>query len=125
MEERRRNGRWQINQEARISLLEEKPVLLEGTVDDITFRGAKVSLKQPLPEKPTLSLNISIWPGLVLSGLEVIVAWRKETEETNTYGFSFNRIKDIDKQKIYDFVSENFPQEISRQWWKGIEVKKE
>lgn len=117
MEEHRRNARWQINQEARFSLLEEKPVLLEGMVDDIALRGAKVSLKQKLPNTPTLSLKMSIWPGLILNGLEITVAWRKETQDVNAYGLSFDKIRDLDKQKIYDFVSDNFMQEITKHWW--------
>lgn len=118
MEERRRNGRWQINQEARFNLLAETPLLLDGVIHDITLRGAKISLREKLPEKATLNLNIDVASELFLSAIEVTVVWRKETAEADTYGFSFNQIKDADKQKIYDFVYRNFPQEITRHWWK-------
>lgn len=117
IEERRRNSRWQINQERKINVLEDNPFLLDGIIDDITFRGARVSLRHRLPEKTVLSLTINSPMGLVLGGLEATVVWRRESEEINIYGLSFNRINDRNKQKIYDFVYDNFPQEITRHWW--------
>mgnify|MGYP001561131299 CR=1 FL=1 len=117
MEEQRKNNRWQINQGAKINLLEEEPLLLEGVINDITLKGAKITLKEKLPQKPALDLNINIAPGLLINNLKVTVAWRKESEELNTYGLFFNWIDDKKKQEIYDFVYKNSPQEITKHWW--------
>lgn len=120
MEERRRNGRWQINQEARVSLLGETPLSLDCVINDITFRGVKVSLNQKLPETAALNINIDLPGGTSLNALEAETVWYQEMRGRHTYGFRFRRIMDADKGKIYAFVYKNFPQEITQCWWRGM-----
>lgn len=120
MEERRRNGRWQINKSVRLNLSGEYPVSLDGLIEDISNRGVKVSLRQKLPKEVVLNIDINLTEDVSLKDLEITVAWHKEAENLNSYGVSFKKIRDMDKDKIYNFVYKNFPQQIREQWWKGI-----
>ena len=43
--------------------------------------------------------------------------------EKNIYGLSFNRIEDSVRTRIGEYVKENFPNLLVKQWWKGAQMK--
>lgn len=121
MEDKRRNIRWQINKDAKIDLLGDEPEHLNCVIKDICVRGVKVCVSRKLPQEATININLDLCADVSLKDVEAKVAWRQESEEANVYGLSFERIREMDKTKIYDFVYRDFPQEIRKGWWQGLE----
>lgn len=119
MPERRNLGRWQINQQAKVKL-EGAEAFAECCINDVNFKGLKLSLSQRLTPDKFLKVQMMLSEDFILE-IEAWVVWHRRVMETNVYGLYFSRIKDSDKEKIYQFVRQNFPQEINKQWWGGGE----
>ncbi|OGX40570.1 MAG: hypothetical protein A2984_00755 [Omnitrophica WOR_2 bacterium RIFCSPLOWO2_01_FULL_41_12] len=111
---RRSLNRWQINRPARIKL-EGAEVFKECSIADINFKGLQIHLKSTLPQDTFLKLKIALSEDCLLD-VEVWVVWYKKKMENNIYGLYFTKITDMDKEKIYRFVYQNFPQEVSKIW---------
>ena len=121
MEDKRRNIRWQVDKDAKMDLLGDESGRLNCAIKDICVRGVRVCVNQKLPQEATININLDLCVDVSLRDVEAKVVWRQESEEANTYGLSFERIREMDKTKIYDFVHKNFPQEIRKGWWQGQE----
>ena len=123
MQDRRRCIRWQIDRQAQVKLeATQSPVAC--TVHDINFKGARVSLKETLPLDKTLKINIDLSREFSSFELEAWVAWHKTIDGYNLYGLYFTKVKDLDKEKIYQFMREYFPEKINQQWWKDLNAEK-
>lgn len=112
MQEQRRVLRWEIDSHAGIRL----PGLDESfycKIDNINFKGIKLHLPQVLKKGDKLALEIDLGHGLDLK-VEASVIWDRIQGSDNAYGFSFTRIRDIDKEKIYEFIWKNFPEQIKQ-----------
>lgn len=107
MTDKRQNIRWKINKRIDLNLMGDKPLAVETVLDDISIAGARLSLKERLPQE---EVN--------LFGLKAAVVWRRETQRTNTYGLSFRQIGEIEKNRIYAFVYSNFPDDIKEPPWR-------
>jgi c-di-GMP-binding flagellar brake protein YcgR len=112
---KRRFVRWQVNKEAK--------VLLEGalnpaicTVKEISFQGVQLCLKLKLPKDTFLKLRLILSEQFILD-VECWVVWHKGIEGINIYGLYFTKIKDADKEKIYQFIRRDFAHELHKQWW--------
>lgn len=116
MEEKRRNARWQINNLSSLDL-EGRPEAIDCIIRDISLRGMRVSLVQALPAGGLVRGSVNLSHEVRLNGLEARVVWSEKTGEGNNYGLYFEKIKDVDKTKIYDFVARNYPEEIHRHFW--------
>jgi hypothetical protein len=90
----------------------------ECVVKDVSMKGIQVSLPLKLPPETFVKLSITLSDNFNLD-LEVWVAWHRTVGDHNVYGLYFNKIKDADKDKLYQFIRNNFPEEIARQWWQG------
>ncbi|MDP2044396.1 MAG: PilZ domain-containing protein [Candidatus Omnitrophota bacterium] len=121
MEDKRRNIRWQINKDAKMDLLGGEPEQLNCAIKDICVRGVRVCVNRKLPQEATININLDLCVDVSLRDVEAKVVWRQASEEANAYGLSFERIREMDKTKIYDFVHRNFPKEIRKGWWQGQE----
>lgn len=114
--ERRNFVRWQIDRQVSTKLEgAEHPLTLK--VNDINLKGARISLKQRLPLDTSIRLNLPLSEGFVLD-IDALIAWHRVVNEENMYGLSFSRVRDNDKEKIFQFVRQEFPREIERHWWK-------
>ena len=51
---------------------------------------------------------------------EVWVVWNKAVGGVNHYGLFFTRLRDVDKEKIYQFINTYCPKEIVQKWWPGM-----
>jgi c-di-GMP-binding flagellar brake protein YcgR len=51
------------------------------------------------------------------------VVWQGTLEGLNTYGLLFTKIKDEDKERLYQFIHEDFREQINKQWWDGVVIK--
>lgn len=121
MDNRRRFARWQIDRQVKVKL-EGAEIFTDCTVKDISFKGLMVSLAMKLHLDTFLKLTLALAEELIME-LEVWVAWHKNVDGHNLYGFYFSRITDSDKEKIYQFVRKFYPQQLAKQWWIGTEPK--
>ena len=121
MQEHRHIIRWQINREARVKL-EGAGDFIDCRIKDINFKGICIALKEKLPVDSFLKLSIALSEEFVLEDTEVWVVWHKSSREgLNHHGLYFNRIKDSDREKIYQFSCKYFSEALRKQQWSGIE----
>ena len=48
------------------------------------------------------------------------IVWQKKTDQEIELGLYFTRIKDTDKNRIFSYVFDHFPQQVLRHWWSGV-----
>lgn len=114
MQIHRRCVRWQINKRAQIELA---GAFTDCVVLDMGFSGARISLERKLTHDAFLKLNINLSADLNFQ-VEAWVAWHKAREGINFYGIYFAKIRDADKERMFKFIRNNFPQQINKEWWK-------
>lgn len=117
-QEHRQFARWRVNQEVSVRL-EDRENPFDCKIEDIGLKGLRMRFPQELNTDNNLVLSIALGNGLLLN-IEASVAWNKVEGTGNICGLYFTRIRDIDKEKIYDFVQRNFPEQIKKQLWKGV-----
>jgi hypothetical protein len=116
MYERRKISRWRIDKPARIKF-EGSVSFIDCLVKDINFKGMQIVM--PLRFKADTYIKFK----LKLSDLfsiesEAWIAWHKNSDRHNIYGFLFTRLTDADKEVIYKFVYQSVPEAISHNLWK-------
>jgi len=117
MEERRSVARWQINKEAGLTF-EDGVSPIPCVVEDISTRGMKVSLRRELFPEAFSNFKLALAEDFAFdAGAQV--AWQDIAHERNIYGLSFNRIEESAKNRISEYVKNNFPGELVKQWWRG------
>lgn len=121
MDNRRRFNRWQIDRQAKVKL-EGAETFMDCTVKDIGLKGLMVSLGLKLHLDTFLKIILVLAEETILEP-EVWVVWHKSVDGHNLYGFYFSRIKDPDKEKIYQFIRKFYPEQLTKQWWAGLEPK--
>ena len=118
MEERRSYPRMKVNREA-VFRIENRSNPIACTVEDISVSGIRLALNKNL--LPEVFSNIGLAIGDILNfNLGAQVAWHDESEGRNTYGLSFNRIDDVDRNRISQYIRENSFKDLRDQWWKGL-----
>lgn len=115
MHDLRSCARWQVAKPIKLKL-DGKDDFKDCLVKDINFKGMQVLLKEKLPLDSYLRILIVLTESYVLN-IEAWIAWHKAENEKNIYGIYFSKITDSDRQKIYQFISKDFPEELSRKWW--------
>jgi c-di-GMP-binding flagellar brake protein YcgR len=117
MEERRRGARWQINQRAGLTV-KDGLSSIPCVVEDISTRGMRLSLKKSLFPEAFSNFNIALSDGFEFnSGAQV--AWSEKVYEEDVYGLSFSRIEEPVKNRIVQYIKDNFPDEMRKQLWSG------
>lgn len=116
MEERRRFTRWQIGKQARLKV-DGNDAPVDCYIADVSLKGLQLRSPRQLEQGIPIKLNIAISYEFMLN-VEASVAWHRVSNEDNIYGISFTRIRDADKEGIYRFVHNNFPEQLTQQWWK-------
>lgn len=122
MKSRRSCPRWQISWPAKVRI-GDKEDLTDCHINDINFKGIKLTLAEKLTPDTFINLSLILSSGLVLN-IEAWVAWHRTIEGLNTYGLYFNKIRDADKEKLFQFVRQNFPGQINQQCWAGLKKGK-
>lgn len=115
MNEKRVEPRWQINQEAGLTV-DGGVMPIPCLVEDISTRGMRISMRKNL--FPEVFSNFS----LVLSdnfslNLNAQVVWQNQGEGRNIFGLVFNRTEESLKFKIGEYVKNSFPAIMTKQWW--------
>ena len=113
----RQYARWHIDHQASVGVgLEDH---CNCQVRDVSLKGLQIILKSSLPKDTTVKLMVALSRDCVLN-VDAWVAWHKAQEDLNTYGLYFSRISDGDKEKIYRFLREHFPEAINRNWFPDV-----
>jgi hypothetical protein len=118
MMDRRRSNRWQIGWQSKLKL-EGAQNHCNCIVRDINFKGLNICSAIRFPRDTFLKLSLELCDDLCLD-IEAWVAWHRTVESKNIYGLYFTRIKDPDKESIYQFIGKNFPKQLYAQVWKGL-----
>jgi len=118
MQNRRSTSRWQINKPVSIKF-EGAVAFADCLLKDINLKGLQIvmGLKLAVDTHTKFSLVLSKEYSLEC---EAWVAWHKSIDTYNIYGLYFTKLKDIDKDKIYKFVYQNVPEEISKRLRRDI-----
>jgi hypothetical protein len=126
MQEHRKLPRWQINRQGRLKLEQAaQEIFCQVQVKDINYKGAGIILNVKLPEDKALKLSLQLSENHTIDA-EIWVAWHKVINGANHYGLYFNKIKDVDKDKIYKFISAFYPNDLKNRWYlKAAENEKE
>lgn len=121
MPDRRNCIRWQINWQAQVRF-PEKETLTKCYIKDINFKGMRILLDGKLKKDTFVNLTLALSSELAFD-IEAWVVWQGTLEGMNSYGLFFTKVSDVDKERLYQFISKNFRAQISKQWWQGIEEK--
>ncbi|MCM8796901.1 MAG: PilZ domain-containing protein [Candidatus Omnitrophica bacterium] len=119
MDERRKVTRWEVNQPAELTMDEECANGIPCRVKDISLKGMSLSLPRKLLPEALSRIKINLADRLQLH-TDAFVVWSQESEEDCSYGLCFNNLDETYRTKIYEYVESNFPEELRKQWWKGI-----
>lgn len=118
MDERRSTPRWQIDQAAELTVENGvKPIAC--VVEDISLTGMRISMGRNLFDEVFSNFKIALNNDFEFS-LGAQVVWRGGTDEKNIYGLAFNKIEELAKNGIWQYVKKNFPGTLARQWWRGV-----
>jgi c-di-GMP-binding flagellar brake protein YcgR len=118
MNERRSSPRLAINRLGELRI-ENNLRPIPCTVEDISAGGMCVSLNRNLFPEVFSNVNFSISDNF---GFDVgaTVAWRESVEGRNTYGLRFERIDDLDRERISKYVGSGPSEEERNNWWRGL-----
>ncbi len=115
MQEHRRYVRYQVNQQGRLKLEQTSEEWL-CQVKDISYKGAKIALNAKLSENTAVRINLRLSDDCSIDA-EVWIAWHKVFNGVNHYGIYFDKIRDVDKDKIYSFLNKYCYNQMRRKWW--------
>jgi len=119
MQEYRRYVRNQVQQQGRLKLDQpsgQPSCEWPCQVKDISYKGARIALNAKLPENTALRINLRLYEDCAIDA-EVWVAWHKVFNGVNHYGVYFDKIRDVDKDKIYGFLNKYCYNEMKGKWW--------
>ena len=115
MQERRQLPRWRIGKSAQVKLgIEENP--RAGHIEDMHLKGMCVSLPEALSQDQPVAMSVAIGNYLEFE-IEAKVTWLKVQGERCIHGVSFNKILDVDKEKIYGYISRYCSKQFKDRWW--------
>ena len=115
MDEKRVEPRWQINQEAGLTVdggVKPIPCLVE----DISTRGMRISMRRNLFPEVFSGFSLSLSDNFALD-LNAQVAWQDQRENRNIFGLVFDRAEESLRWKIQEYVKNSFPEIMIKQWW--------
>jgi len=115
MRDRRQLKRWQVAKQAKLKL-EAEQGFVDCYIADLNLRGFRLACGQKLDKDTYIKFTLKFSDEFSFE-LEAWVAWHKSVEGQNIYGLYFSKIRDVDKERIYQFIRENFPEQLKQQWW--------
>jgi len=120
MQNHRNFVRWQINHKAKVRLEQTIDEVL-CQVKDINYKGMSVVLRVKLPQDTAFKMHLSLSDDLSFDA-EAWVIWSRVIDGINHYGIYFSKLKDVDKDKIYNFINKHCQVEMINKWWPGPET---
>lgn len=123
MQEKRKYVRWQIKNPLCYKV-EGSSLEKEALLKDISNGGAGILILEELSKDCLLDLVFGIPDRVNPISAQGKVVWQKEigVEDRSQFatGVSFVRFRDVDKEKLYTYIRQNFPEELNRRWWQGL-----
>lgn len=119
MIEQRQVGRWEIGRQVKVKLAGAY-AFAPSYIKDLNFKGVQIALKIKLPEAEPFKFSLNLSGDIILE-VEATAAWHKVIEDYNVYGLYFNKISDADKEKIFQFLLRDFPEQVGKKWWQKDE----
>lgn len=117
MIEQRTVPRWRVQRQT-VARIEEDVLRNKCCLEDLSFKGMCLSFSEALPTKSLFRIVLSLMDGLEIDVL-VEVRWVSQRNGRHVYGMSFNRIKDADKDGIYQYLHKNFTEQWRQHWGEG------
>lgn len=108
--ERRALPRWAISAKAKIKRDGQSDIDCE--VRNLNMRGFAVVTANKIPPDClhfTLYFNERFF-----FTVDVMIVWQKEAEGKNIYGIKFTRIRDADREKMYQMMRQDFPEHLEK-----------
>ncbi|MFH0918541.1 MAG: PilZ domain-containing protein [Candidatus Omnitrophota bacterium] len=76
-------------------------------VKDLNMRGFSLAMSEKIPEA---SVRVELYfNDKYFFDIEIAVTWHKVVQEKQVYGVRFLKVRDSDREKIYQMMKENFP----------------
>lgn len=113
--DRRQLPRWSVHKQAKI-LWSAKHEISPCVIEDLSLKGMCLSMPQPFPAEKSLKPILMLSDVIDLE-IETQVTWRKQTTEGYFQGMSFSKIKDSDKDRIFQYINSNCSKQLKDQWW--------
>ncbi|MFA5287650.1 MAG: PilZ domain-containing protein [Candidatus Omnitrophota bacterium] len=107
--EKRQLPRWKISAPAKIKLTGNNDYLA-CEVKDLNFKGFRLIIPEKIPEECAgcelyFNDNYSF-------GIGITISWYKEIDGNHTYGMKFTKLRDQDKERIFQMMQERFPEHL-------------
>jgi len=121
MDERRQLPRWQVKKEAKVWL----PQMQEFSrciIEDINLKGMRASFNKRLPQEQPVNMSVGLGDNFDLMKLEVDLPWVREDQGRYVYGISFNKIGEVDKDRIYQYINSYCSEQFKDKWWGGVKL---
>lgn len=123
MNEKRAIPRWQLERSIKV-LLEGAEKEADATLHDLNLKGCRIHLGPKLEHDALIKMRLCLGEGCSI-WVEGWVAWRRPINgRGHIYGVYFTNMKDSDRQKLYEFVRQNFTDQMQKTWWGGIMTEK-
>jgi hypothetical protein len=104
--EKRLLPRWKIASPAKIKWLGSNDYLA-CEVKDLNMKGFCLAMLEKIPEA---NASAELYFNEKYSfDIEISITWHKEVDGKQVYGVKFLKVRDADKEKIYQMMKENFP----------------
>ena len=118
MEEKRRYRRWQVEKSAQCRFEEHN---LRCFLGDISLKGIRIFLEATqIDLGKSCELTIAITNELEPLNVSCDIAWQRKIDKDIELGLCFTRIRDRDKDRIFRYIFDHFPQQIINQWWSTV-----
>jgi len=121
-QDRRQLVRWQLDWQAKIRQ-EGQDMPVDCQIQDLNLKGCKLVVGSALAKDKYVRINLSFSDEFTFS-LEAWVVWHKEQARHAMHGVYFTKMKDEDREKIYEFLRRSFPEKLKQQWWRGLNEEK-
>lgn len=103
--EKRVLPRWKISAPAKIKWEGFKDYM-GCEIRDLNLKGFCLVLNEKIPE-PNAAAEL-YFNEKYFFDIEISIIWHKEVEAKQIYGVKFVRVRDVDKEKIYQMMKDNF-----------------
>jgi hypothetical protein len=104
--EKRQVPRWKISTPAKIKLIGCNDYLA-CEIKDLNLKGFCLLTSEKIPEECAgfeLYFNDNY-----LFGIGITISWYKEMGKNHIYGMKFTKLRDQDKERIFQMMQERFP----------------
>lgn len=116
MGERRNLPRWQVDREAKVWMPQTQEFGI-CVIEDINLKGMCASFFKRLPQEQPLKLSLILEDNFDFMKIEALVPWSKEEQGRYVYGLSFSKITDMDKERVYQYISSHCSKQFKDKWW--------